>query len=47
MNRQTYLKVCAGVAVLTVLVVLFVPGASDLVEGSTLLFLSQNATTPP
>ena len=43
MSNQTYLKVCAGIAVVWVLGLLFVPPFAELVESLMLLFLSTNA----
>jgi hypothetical protein len=43
MSNQTYLKVCAGIAVVWVLGLLFVPPFGEMVESIILLFLSTNA----
>lgn len=43
MSNQTYLKVCAGIAVFWVLGLLFVPPFAQLVESVILLFLSSTA----
>jgi hypothetical protein len=43
MNNGTYLKLCAAVAVIWVLGLLFVPPFAQLVEQLMLLFLSTNA----
>lgn len=43
MNNATYMKLCAGVGLVWVLGLLFVPPFSELVEGLMLLFLSTNA----
>ena len=43
MSTSTYFKVCAGVLVIWVLGLLFVPPFATLVEQLMLLFLSTNA----
>lgn len=43
MSHQTYLKVCAGIGLVWVLGLLFVPPFAELVESLMLLFLSTNA----
>ena len=43
MSGPTYLKVCAGIAAVWVLGLLFIPPFAQLVEGLMLLFLSTNA----
>jgi hypothetical protein len=43
MSNQTYLKVCAGIAVVWVLGLLLVPPFAEMVESIILLFLSTNA----
>lgn len=44
MSLRTYLASCAAVAVVTALVMLFVPPVSDAFESILLLFLSTNAS---
>ncbi len=44
MNNQTYLKLCAGLAVVWVLGLLFVPPFAQLIESVILLFLSSTAS---
>jgi len=43
MSNLTYLKVCAGIALVWVLGLLFVPPFAEAVESIMLLFLSTNA----
>ncbi len=43
MSNQTYLKLCAGLAAVWVLGLLFVPPFAQLVESLILLFLSSTA----
>ena len=43
MSNPTYLKVCAAIAVIWVLGLLFVPPFAETVESLMLLFLSTNA----
>jgi hypothetical protein len=42
-SLRNYLLLCTGVAAAVALVVLFVPGASEAIEGIVLGFLSRNA----
>jgi hypothetical protein len=43
MSTSTYIKVCAGSAVVWTLGLLFVPPFAQAVEGLLLMFLSTNA----
>lgn len=43
MKAKNYLILCAAIAVLTSLTILFVPGVSDTIERRGLTFLSTNA----
>lgn len=43
MKTRNYLILCAGVSLVVAATMLFVPAASDAVEGLVLLFLSSNA----
>ena len=43
MSMTTYLKVCAGSALVWALGLLFVPAFAESVEGLLLMFLSTNA----
>jgi hypothetical protein len=43
MKAKQYAILCVAVAVVTVAIILFVPGLSDTIEGRLLTFLSTNA----
>ena len=43
MKAKTYLITCAGVAVVTALGILLIPGIADLFESMLLVFLMTNA----
>lgn len=43
LSAKNYAILCVAVAVVTALVILFVPGLSESIEGRLLQFLSTNA----